>query len=236
MKRSLLEYLATDMYIMLFLTADGHSSKHKPTVKTVMREQFDPDVVQLFQNDLGIPSMISVSDYKFELDDDGNLHGLDLPNSKPSFSCDLMTLSWVDEKWEHEDTTVNQPRLDRTGGPALITLRDFSTYHRHGERSGFACNSWSFRWYHNRTLNRDRGPHSVHGDQIRAVVDNKGTLLAFDKTRVSHSWCHPGDGRVIISKDVSATLEDNDINANLMSPTDTVFENALDEAAFYLMV
>lgn len=234
MDRSILEYATTDKFIHLFLTSSrvgeiDHICNER--VITVFKDTYDDNVVEMYQDDdLGIPDIITCTEFSFNLDDDVELHGVSTMTDKTkrhSFSTKKLSLRWV----------KNKDILHRENGPAEIDFENFKTHHWHGYRRGFSFDNCEFRWYENGILKRDSGPHTVWGDKVNAIIDNTtNTMRTTSPFHISCSWIHPGDGKNIIEADINKAIEQSKLKINRINPFTSVFDSTFDEMVFYSTV
>jgi hypothetical protein len=219
MNNSILDYMETDKFLYLFTTSERYkiASKHTSVI-TVHRRDFGYDIIDMFDDDLGVPDWIScvgstdnIVDGHFTNSEKGN-----------SFSCDSITLNWRRNSQVHRDY-----------GPATIIFNDFETMHTDGRRTGFTLHSWSARWYQNGIAKRAFGPHVIHGEKIENLVDKTGASRTVETVTIVSDWKHPSDESNINPKQITETLNYHGIKINEFSRTNSVFSNSLDEIAFY---
>ena len=229
MNDSVLEYLITDKFIYLFLTSERFQTAMRHTaVVTVYKNQFDPEMVEIFDNDdLGIPSIITCINPQYNIND-----GL-LENSVvgKSFTCDELTISW--RTTEARDGIIWPNRLIK---PASIHLSRYTTTHDKGVLSTFTVDSWTIRWYYNDILQRTDGPHTIEGGRIKAATDANGNVRTLHPITYTTKWNHPSDGRDISQASVKEALAYHGITMNQLIKTDKVFSSPLDNRAFYATV
>jgi len=234
MKHTLLEYSSTDKFLLLFLTSDKLAQSPRSTI-TVHKDSFDPEVMEGFKDSLGIPDLISCTDYKVNLDEDYNLHGSiseTEAGKQFSFVAIQLKLMWLDVS-----NTANDPiGFHRERGPASITLCNYKTYHHHGDRTGFSFNTSQYRWYSKGKQFRAAGPYLINTGMVSASVDSSGKIRSNNNIIDKVYWNHPSDNTNIISSDVHRALIEGGIKLNMMSLTESVFKDRLDEAAFYATV
>ena len=237
MKRTLLEYASSDKFILLFLTSDKLANSNRGTI-TVHRDSFDADVMAMFDDTLGIPDMIACTDYKVNIDDEYNLHGSESNteiDKKFSFVATSFKLMWYGVNHNTNGPTI----FHRPDGPASITFRNYKTYHDHGRRNSCDMISSIYRWYKDGKQVRSAGPHLIRLKETNIVIDSSGNIRTRDSSNVVvdfTNWNHPSDNTNIISDDINRALIDGKIEINIMSRSDTVFNDRLDEAAFYSTV
>lgn len=229
MKTSLLEYAATDDYIMLFLSTGNlmelipqGPAGYGPDPLVVIKCNYDQDLVKVLEQDgVEIPDAIDVNGAKFELDDDGELHSL-----KQSFSSNYFQLKWINQRGH----------FHRENGPALIKFNGYETHHIHGRFKGFRSTSWSAKWFINGRMTRTSGPHSVTGSDTEVIISRSGEINSIKPIQLTHLWNHPGGGNIGPSKKISEALRKNEIKLNLFDPGPSVFIDEMDEVIFYASV
>jgi len=240
MNDSVLDYLITDKFIYLFLTSERFQTATRHTaVVTVYKNQFDPEMVEIFDNDdLGIPSVITCINPQYNIID-----GL-LENSVvgKSFTCDEITISWRTTEardgiiWPNRLIKPASIHLNRLIKPASIHLSRYTTTHDKGVLSTFTVDSWTIRWYYNDILQRTDGPHTIEGGRIKAAADANGDVRTLHPITYTTKWNHPSDGRDISQASIKEALAYHGVTINELSKTDKVFSNPLDKMAFYATV
>jgi len=227
---SVLEYMITDKFIYLLLTSERFQTATKHTgIVTVYKNQFDQEVVEILDDDLGTPDTITCMNPQYNIID-GLLE--DTSNGR-SFTCDRLEMTWHDQ--HTEKIGILYP--NRSIKPASIVLTNFNTMHNNGIRTSFSVGLWEVRWYKSGVLYRNCGPHSIIGKSpINAAIDTNGTARILHPLSYDSKWRHPSDGRDISQARINEALVYHDIILNELSKTDKVFSNSLDMMAFYATV
>lgn len=244
MKRNVLEYAATDKFILLALTSNNPELGKGDGLINITREQFDPDILEELTatstDDYGIPDCITISGIKFNMDELLRFHGSVIDNQKDeevpetSFSCDRITMTWFSK----DKDAQGRPLKHREDGPALVEMKQFSTEHTHGDRRGFSIGNWRFGWYMNGRLERHAGPHSLHGDSIQAAVFPDGsfrTVQDAKRIRVRFGWNSP-NGENITDVRKEKCVARNKIVVNELALGASVFPDEMEQAIFYSTV
>lgn len=230
MTRTIVDYPATDQYLMLLLTADG-MDRYKSGQIVVNRSQFDPDMVGCIDERLGVPDQICAEDIVFNINDDGDLNS---SRRSPSFKAKKFDMIWYDhDTRRYNNTPIGMHRDD---GPAFVRLIDYETFHTNGTRTRFMLRSWSFKWYLHGRLHRDGGPYQIVGDHVDVTRDPDGGAM---RSRIpmwgNFSWNHPSGGR-ITSEVAKTVIAKNQIDVDPLRIGATVFDSEMDESYFYMMV
>lgn len=242
-KRSLLEYISTDAFAILYLTGGVDATRMAgPTMISAFARDFDPDVVSSCQR-LGtitedLPTMISCNEVKFAVNQDGDL---DSPGrtkfgiGNPSFSCNTMSLTWrtnvPNEK--NPDPIVLVTTLNRNNGPAHITVENLKFYHNDGVLTSVRFDTMKCMWYRRGNLYRQYGPHSMTIINFKGTFNDQGDLYATAPPNYSMLWNHPADGSNITSQRERKIAKEFEVPINYLSPTETVFDNPMEEMVFY---
>lgn len=212
----------------------------KKSIHTVHRHQYDPEMVEMFSDELlGIPSSITCTNATYNLDDESNLHDPAYAESSAthSFHCDRMVMEWHTADVDDTDPKIVVPHHRDGGLPAMIVFNKYSTQHHHGVRTGFSImESWTYLWYEHGALYRPNGPHSIQGSSLSASIDSTGTIRVPHHISVVSSWNHPGDKKNITEAAIAKVLLQQDISIDRLRLGPSVFDNPIAEMAFYSTV
>lgn len=242
-KRTLLEYVSTDAFALLYLTGGVDATRISGVTSiSAFNTDFDQDIVSIYQTPGSIteelPSVISCSKVEFSTDEEGDLHSKN--SSKfgmglPSFSCASMSLIWRVEVTETDkpNPAIMVTGLSRLDGPALITLENLKFYHRQGIMTSVSFDTMKCLWYNRGNLYRRPGPHSVTIINFKGLFDPKMGLYSTQPVNHTMLWNHPGDGSNITTERVKKIAAEFEVPINYLSPTETVFDNTMEEMIFF---
>ncbi len=231
MPENILEYIVTDAYLQLWMTADvSKGTTELPNEAIRTKEMWLPELVAQFEEG-EVPDCIIVHEPVFHTNSVGAFHYGD--TKEPTVSIKEMIVLWGKPNTD-DDRDSDLYSLDRKSGPARIVLTDVKKWHDNGlihRRRGDAltCKQSTFTWAKNGNYVRADGPYhiSLRGFQARGT---KGEVTDIRLGSLVPSWATVNN-RKLTQIAVRDVIKKNKLKVNLLA-FDSVFLDEGDELIF----
>lgn len=220
MFENVLEYVVSDAYYQLWLTAKSDNPVRG-------REDFLPELVaQLDPAD--VPDFIEVTENEYNMNGDHRFH---CGSKEPSMKIKQLAIVWGEPL---KGGSEGEYQLNRKDGPARIVLTEIKKWHHNGElhrRRGDAVivRHATFTWAKDGKYLRADGPYHLSIRGIQAEAD-KGLVGNFRMAGIVPSWSTLSQ-RKLSQQVVRDVIQKNKLKVNLLS-TSSVFEDPADEMVF----
>lgn len=231
MPENILEYIVTDAFLQLWLTADTSKVTEKlPNDAIRTKEMWLPELVAQFE-DGEVPDCIIVHEPDVRTNNTGEFH---YGNAKePTVSIKEMIILWG-SKNPSDDRDSDLYSLNRSVGPARIVLTDVKKWHDSGlihRRRGDAvtCKQATFTWAKNGNYVRPDGPYHISLRMFQAEGD-KGEVTNIRLGSLVPSWATVNN-RKLTQIAVRDVIKKNKLRVNLLA-FETVFLDEGDELIF----
>lgn len=231
MPENVLEYIVTDAFLQLWLTADVTKATIELPNKAVRtREMWLPELVAQFDEG-EVPDCILVHEAVIHTNSEGNFH---YGNAKePTVSFKEMIILWGNPNKDNEGVS-DLYSLDRKMGPARVVLTDVQKWHDNGlihRRRGDAitCKQSTFTWAKKGNYMRPDGPYHVSLRGFHAS-GNRGEVTNIRLGSLVPSWATVNN-RKLTQIAVRDVIKKNGIRVNLLA-FESVFIDEEDEVIF----
>ena len=223
MPENILEYVVSDAFLQLWLTATADSE-----VRT--SDTFHPALVGQFSDPKDIPDCIIVREPEIHTNSDNEFHYGD--SKVPTVSFKEMILIWGKPHETSGDGDLYD--LDRKVGPARVVLTGVKKWHDKGlihRRRGDAviCKQATFTWAKRGKYVRGDGPYHVSVRDFQAG-GNQGAVGNIRLGSLVPSWATV-NARKLPQVMVRDVIKKNGLKVNLLAH-ESVFLDADDELIF----
>lgn len=224
MIENILEYIISDVYVQLWLTA----TEQKKDQRT--REHWRPELTEQFSDPKHIPDGILIEGITAHVDGSGAFHFGD--SSEPTLSFKKMVIVWGSETKDNGDDEVFN--IDRKNGPARVTLTDVKKWHHQGtlhrrRAHGLLCTQATYTWARGDTYKRAGGPYHISVRGFKANAD-RGVVSDITLTSIVPSWATE-NGRRLDQVKARDIIRKNGLKVNLLAFGNT-FTEPEDEIIF----
>lgn len=204
--RSLLDYAATDMFAVLFLTANGMEDFEGGTSR-VEQKDFATELCGGDHLPYSVSS-ISGTDVSFDLSETGLL--------------------------SHFYASIFRLVTQAEDGPELVEFRDYLVSFTEGRVTGFQFDVLEAWWVHNGKYQRESGPWHIQLGRVSAERSAEGALgvVGTKVPALVVDWEHPAGGNISRAMMETAIIRSG-VTIDLLSAGPSVFSNPVDDMIFY---
>ncbi len=225
MIENILEYVATDALIQLWMTADAPEDEMER-----IKSQFRPELIAQFEDENDIPDGIIMREPIFHTNNAGEFH---MGSKEPTVFIKEMTVVWGER---NEPVVEDDDRwsLNRKVGPARLIMTGLQKWHDSGlihRRRGDAimCKQITYTWAKDGKFLRATGPYHISIREFTAS-GNRGTVSNIKLTSLVPSWSTM-NSRKLPQGLVRDIIKNHGLKVNLLE-FDNVFLSAEDEMIF----
>lgn len=216
---SLADFLNTDMWGMLYLTALSRKHNSDDARMVIPSESFDPDIVQYLESNeaypLPVPDMMVIYDGSFVLD----------PNTEffkdgVSFTAHRISLSWNGER-DFSGKPIREVL------PSQIQLVDPIFNFCSGVLVSAICSSLLATWSNAElSVFRKNGPSQVTIRDLSVTTGKNPLYTGFEISK----W--EAFGKIIDAQGLVDTAQKEQISFDILSPGQSIFPDQLEQLMF----